>query len=150
MEIKNLQIFGNYCFDYFEEYFVDYNKILSKYFIDDIDSSWMEFILENKKSNKKILIGLSHSININNESIFIFRFFIENEKNSFSLKDYCSYRNMSYPISHDIVVNPTNNITQYFDSYFKELKLFIQNPEIAKIIFSDYWIDIPKDMSPYK
>lgn len=79
---------------------------------------------------------------------------IINEKycrDRFSLQDYTTFRKIPY--DYRFLWKPVNDYNDGVDVAKKTLffiKEILLLEEIQKILFSDYWISIPIDYSPYK
>ncbi len=77
---------------------------------------------------------------------------------SFRPHNYLVYRNIKqdFHIIDDCYSDNSvsiENVSIYEESltnYFNELKKFLELEEIQKILYTDYWIDVPIDWGPYK
>lgn len=70
----------------------------------------------------------------------------------FSIKDYTTFRNIPFneiDLCWKMVDNYEEGIV-VAKTFFEYLKTIINSEEIQKILFTDYWIMVPIDYSPYK
>ncbi|MEN9918209.1 MAG: hypothetical protein RL662_645 [Bacteroidota bacterium] len=87
---------------------------------------------------------------INNISLEI----INQDKKDINIKDYCTFRNIPYDKqryghSYRVGIDP-RTLDQYIEEYLSFAKSILELDEMQKILYTDYWIDVPIDYSPYK
>ena len=72
-------------------------------------------------------------------------------RENFSLKDYTTFKQI--PFSDGITwvaIENKEDIIKASNNLFSYLSKLLEGEEIQKILFTDYWINISIDFSPYK
>lgn len=74
---------------------------------------------------------------------------IENDGKYIDMMEYLNYRNLR---SWNNILGFCNQDTlqPHLDNYLKELNEVLKLEEVQKLLYTDYWIEIPIDMWPYK
>lgn len=72
-------------------------------------------------------------------------------RKGFSLKDYTTFRKLTF--NENLVWHQINNYEegeQLAKQLFEYVKEILLLDEMQKILFTDYWVNVPIDYSPYK
>lgn len=93
--------------------------------------------------------SLNFSYDPLNEKYFGLWSHIRNKEKYISMMEYLKYRKLR---SWDNLLGFSNQNTlqPHLDIYLKELNEVLKIEEVQKLLYTDYWIDIPIDMWPYK
>lgn len=74
---------------------------------------------------------------------------IEKEGNYIDIMEYLKYRKLRN-WDNLLGFSNQNTLQPHLDIYLKELNEVLKIEEVQKLLYTDYWIDIPIDMWPYK
>jgi hypothetical protein len=162
MEIMNAEKY-NYLNDIqilFNTEFREFLSVFSDETTSSIDKLEETYSLEIKAINistcKKITWSFSHYLNFKNdlynELTISFETFKKEgiKRNSFFLKDYLTYRKI------EINLQEWDHHTSYEEEkerlkvIFRNVLVIIQTEELNRILFTNEWLEVPIDMSPYK
>ena len=116
--------------------------------------SSMELFLVNNKNNKSIQVIISEGVNAEKEQFYGIRFYIQkidengNKVSDFSIKDYCTEMNLNIELTWFFIGNINFHIK--LREYLKSVLEILKSNQFESILFSDNWIDIKPDFSPYK
>jgi hypothetical protein len=125
-----------------------------KFIIKSNNLSWFEAVFLNIKNNRAIQVIISEGINVDKKQFYGIRFNIQNldiskdKLYSFSLKDYCVERKLNLDLNWFFVGNI--DFIPEFTLFLSNTLLVLKSDEIQKVLFTNYWIEIKPDMSPYK
>lgn len=121
--------------------------------VEEDSSSVIYLISTSNHYKKKLEIRLSQGININGEDYLFFNFIITNiakekpkeyTRLSFSLQDYCTYKNKKFNVPFD------TDKKMRIENYFKFIKKVMVKYELETMLLSKSWVLIPIDWHPYK
>jgi len=80
-----------------------------------------------------------------------------NERENFRLKDYCTFRKIHFPEKFEsgLTIEEKEKISfseiePFLKEYFQFIKNIISIEEVKKMLYSEYWTNVPIDYSPYK
>jgi hypothetical protein len=144
----------------FNTEFRDFLSIFSDETTSSIDKLKETYSLDitaiNISTCKKITWSFRHYLNFENdlynELIISFETFKKEgiKRNSFFLKDYLTYRKI------EINFQEWDHHTSYEEEkerlkvIFRNVFAIIQTEELNRILFTNEWLEVPIDMSPYK
>lgn len=140
------------CFDIFIEKFateISVN-ISSEDSFDDIEIS-----ISRKTNNKKIIFYYTEGYNVDDEFINIFQFSIKTlnaeniKRNCFYLQDYSLLTKMPY----NSTIKPNKDIyaiEKELKIIFEQVVDILNEPKLHNVLFSDEWIEVPINWTPYK
>jgi hypothetical protein len=117
--------------------------------------SWIEVELFNEKSNRIIQVIISEGINANNQQSFGIRTNICKTENNgekiavFGVKDYSRKVNSDIEFN-EYYLSTHDQFLVLLVNYLKNLTKFLKLSELEGILFSNGWIQIIPDYSPYK
>lgn len=117
--------------------------------------SWIEVELFNDKSNRIIQVIISEGINADNQQSFGIRTNIcKTEKtgekiSAFGVKDYSRSINSDIEFN-EYYLSTHDQFLGFLVNYLRNLAKFLELPELVGILFSNRWIQIIPDYSPYK
>jgi hypothetical protein len=78
------------------------------------------------------------------------------KRKSFRLKDYCKFRNIMFLEKFEkgqqilSIIDNWVEVESYLIEYLSFIKNVINQDEMQKILFTEYWTNVPIDWSPYK
>lgn len=148
--LSTLRKFEVSFFKEFDTYIYDFSDQLKVEIISESEElSWLKITLINSELNRKIETTFTTGINFEHNIFYDFMFYIYNGENSFSIKDYCAHKKITSPILKDFFIE-VENLEKEISLFFKGCLEFLKKKEVEKMLYSDFWIDIPSDFSPYK
>lgn len=121
---------------------------------EDINLSCIEIYFTNDNKTRAIQVIISEGKNIDLKQTYSISFTIQKinfdkyVESSFSIKEYCNEIKLDVDLKHFFVEIP--NFTVVLKEYFEIISSVLRTDKIKSILFSDIWIDITKDFSPYK
>jgi hypothetical protein len=122
------------------------------------DEFFLKYLLSNPLMDKNIEIQITYTKHSKNYYLNK-DFWIENintnsahYRNKFRLKDYCTFRKITFPKELELgfCISNEDELNLYIIKYISFIKDVLAIEEMQKILFSDYWINVPIDYSPYK
>jgi hypothetical protein len=130
------------------------SEVESKLIIRSDKLSWIETNFTNFENNKAVQVIVSEGINADNEQSYSIRFnilklnFNKERISSFSINDYCTEKNISIQFNWFFVGRV--DFIYELSNFMASALLVLKSEEMQKILFTDYWIDIKPDFSPYR
>lgn len=119
---------------------------------DEVDTIEIKLV----KNKKKIVLSISSDVTVRGQDFvglsFCIRTKLPCEREWFSLKDYCTHYNYEHlAIENDFFLNEsTESSIEKITAYLTRVIELLRTEPLNEILFTDKWVDIPADMSPYK
>jgi len=127
-----------------------------------LDSYGNDFIFSSSLREIKIIVNINYNKKERVWGIGV-DFWIKNlkpkedERENFRLKDYCTFRKIHFPerFESGFAIDENENICfsviePFLKEYFQFIKKIISIEEVKKMLYSEYWTNVPIDYSPYK
>jgi hypothetical protein len=145
-----LKKFEELLFKHLKKYVYQFaDEIEVKFGSENEQLSWVDIVFINLNNDKKINISFSNGLNYEGKKVNGFRFFISRKDILFSINDYCKFKRIHNPLSENFYFEATE-IENKIEIFISECIEFLKIEEINKILFTDFWLDVPPDFSPYK
>lgn len=120
------------------------------------DLTLYQFTLSNKTKKKELVFSVSEGLNVDGEQFHSFRLLFKNldpansVRESFSIQDYCA-RIGNTELAQLHLINKAD--AELFDAVEKQLNFvaaLLNRDEIQDLFLNDKWLEIKRDMRPYR
>jgi hypothetical protein len=167
--LKKIENIEKITYREIESYIINFSLIVTikKFMLIAIDetlpknsnSFGLQFYLINTANNKEIEFRFAYNVRLEG-NFFNKDFYVRYDnkainnsvRNSFRLKDYCTFRKIDFPegVEQSFHISNEDRLKIHIIKYILFVKDVLATEEMQKILFTDYWVNVPIDFSPYK